>query len=121
MSSAKAAAAVSRESPRPPSHSTYLRRQLIGMAVALGLLGLSLGLGMWGFRHFERMPWRDAFVNAAMLLGGEGPIDQDLSEPGKIFAGMYALYSGFIVIALAALLLAPGVHHLMRLAHLDEG
>ena len=52
-----------------------------------------------------------------MLLAGMGPVKTDLSEPGKIFAGLYALYSGLVVIAVAGLLLAPGVHHLMH--HVD--
>ncbi|MSR36849.1 MAG: hypothetical protein EXR95_09480 [Gemmatimonadetes bacterium] len=104
----------------PPSHRAYLKRQLFGLTVALGLLGLSLAIGMWGFRRFEHMPWRDAFVNAAMLLGGEGPMQQDLSESGKVFAGVYALYAGLAVIAIAGILLGPGIHHLMRRAHLDE-
>ena len=104
-----------------PSHRLFWRRQLIGLAVSVGVLAPSLGIGMWGYHRFEQLPWRDAFVNAAMLLGGEGPLDQSLSEPGKIFAGMYALYSGILVIAVAGLLLAPGVHHLMKLVHLEEG
>ena len=55
-----------------------------------------------------------------MILGGMGPIKQDLSEPGKLFAGVYALYSGLVVIAVTGLLLAPGVHHIMKRAHWDE-
>ena len=78
------------------------------------LLVLSLLVGMWGYQHYEHLGWHDAFLNAAMLLGGMGPVKTDLSEPGKIFAGVYALYSGLVVIAVAGLLLAPGVHHLMH-------
>ena len=63
---------------------------------------------------------RDAFLNAAMLLGGMGPVETDLSESGKVFAGLYALYSGLVVIAVAGLLLAPGVHHLMHHVQWDD-
>ncbi len=66
------------------------------------------------------MPWRDAFLNAAMLLGGMGPIQTELSESGKVFAGVYALYAGLVVIAVTGLLLAPGVHHLMHNVHWDD-
>ena len=61
------------------------------------------------------------FLDAAVLLGGEGPVAQDLSRGGKLFAGFYALYSGLFVIAVTGLMLAPGVHHLMRAVHLEEG
>ncbi len=90
-------------------------------AIALATLGASLLVGMGGYRYYEHMPWRDAFLNAAMLLGGMGPVETNLSESGKVFAGLYALYAGLVVIAVAGLLLAPGVHHLMHHVHWDDG
>jgi len=98
----------------------FWHRQLVHTSIALALLGASLGLGMWGYEHFEQLHWRDAFLNAAMLLGGMGPVKTDLSEPGKLFAGAYALYSGLVVIAIAGLLLGPAVHHLMHRVDWDE-
>jgi hypothetical protein len=115
-----AAAAADPHRHRRVGHRLYLRRQLIGFGIAVGVLAPSLAVGMWGYHHFEGEAWRDAFLDSAMLLGGEGPILQKLTPAGKIFAGVYALYSGLIVIAVAGLLLAPGVHHLMRLVHLQE-
>jgi hypothetical protein len=101
-------------------HRPFLHRQLVHLALSLGILGLSLAVGMWGYEHYEHLPWRDAFLNSAMLLGGMGPVKQDLSEPGKLFAGLYALYAGLVVIALTGLLLAPGIHHLMHRVHWEE-
>lgn len=98
----------------------FWRRMFTHSGIALGILGLSLGLGMWGYGHYEHLPWRDAFLNAAMLLGGMGPVKTQLSEPGKIFAGLYALYSGLVVIAVTGLLLAPAIHRLMHEVHWDE-
>ena len=98
----------------------FWRRMFTHFGIALGILGLSLGLGIWGYEHYEQLPWRDAFLNAAMLLGGMGPVETDLSEPGKLFAGLYALYAGLVVIAVAGLLLAPVVHHLMHHVDWDE-
>ena len=103
-----------------PSHRHFVRRTLRHFVISLGVLGGSLGLGMLGYRHYENMPWIDAFVNAAMLLGGMGPLKQDLSEPGKVFAGFYALYCGLVVIVVTGLILAPGVHHLMRVVHWES-
>ncbi len=88
--------------------------------LALVVLVGSLAVGMWGFRYYEALPWRDAFLNAAMLLSGMGPVKTDLTEAGKLFAGLYALYSGLIVIAIAGLLLAPAVHRVMHRVHWDD-
>ena len=75
---------------------------------------------MIGYRHFEHLSWTDAFVNAAMILSGMGPMKTDLSQGGKVFAGLYALYSGIVVIAVAGLLLAPGIHRVMHHVHWDD-
>jgi hypothetical protein len=98
----------------------FWQRMLTHSAISLGLLAASLLVGIWGYRHYEHLAWRDAFLNAAMLIGGMGPVKTDLSQSGKIFAGLYALYSGLVVIAVTGLLLGPGVHHLMHHVHWDE-
>ena len=101
-------------------HRPFLTRQFTHLSIALLILALSLAMGMWGYEHYEHMPWRDAFLNSAMLLGGMGPIRQELSDPGKLFAGIYALYAGLVVIAVSGLLLAPGIHFLMHRVHWEE-
>ncbi|MBU6433684.1 MAG: hypothetical protein KJS98_10260 [Nitrospirae bacterium] len=103
-----------------PNPRLLLRRLLLHLAFSLALLAASLAVGMWGYSHYEHLPWRDAFVNAAMLLGGMGPVKLDLSEPGKVFAGLFVLYSGLVVIAVTALLLAPGIHHMMKRVHWED-
>ena len=103
-----------------PNRRTLLRRLLIHLAFSLALLTGSLGMGMCGYSYYEHLPWRDAFLNSAMLLGGMGPVKQDLSEAGKVFAGLYALYAGLVVIAVTGLLLAPGVHHVMKRVHWED-
>ena len=103
-----------------PSHRHLVERLLRHFLISLAVLGGSLGIGMLGYRHYEDLSWTDAFVNAAMLLGGMGPLKQDLSEAGKIFAGFYALYCGLVVIVVTGLMLAPGVHHLMKVVHWES-
>ena len=98
----------------------FWRRMLTHIAISLGILLVSLFVGIWGYEYYEHMSLRDAFLNAAMLLGGMGPVKTNLSDGGKVFAGFYALYAGLVVIALAGLLLGPGVHHLMHHVHWDD-
>src|SRR5438309_1700185 len=63
------------------------------IGVALTLTAISLFIGMCGYHFLEGLPWIDSFLNAAMILGGMGPVDTVKTFGGKLFAGFYALYS----------------------------
>ena len=99
--------------PRP----VFIRRVLRHGAVALGLIGASLLLGMVGYHVFEGLPWLDGFLNAAMLLGGMGPVNALHTPAGKLFAGFYALYAGLLFITVAGILAAPIAHRLLHRFH----
>ena len=109
----------SRKQP-PLPRAKFIRRLLSHFAAAAALLAASLGFGMLGYMHFERLSWVDAFLNAAMLLGGMGPVNAPLTVTGKLFAGLYALYAGLVFIVTAALLAAPMLHRIMHKLHWDE-
>jgi hypothetical protein len=89
-------------------------------AISLGLAAISLLLGILGYRIFEGMAWIDAFVNAAMILGGMGPVGELHTNIGKLFAGIYALYCGLIVIISISILIAPIFHRFLHLFHLED-
>ncbi len=108
-----------RRSP-PLPYRRFALRLLRHFALAAALLALSLCLGMAGYEHYEHLPWRDAFLNSAMLLGGMGPVNNPLTPAGKLFAGCYALYAGLIFIVTAGIMLAPVVHRMLHLFHCDE-
>ncbi len=101
------------------SPAAFVRRLLGHFAAVLGLLVGSLAMGMAGYRLLEGLPWIDAFLNAAMLLGGMGPVDPPHSWGGKLFAGMYALYAGLVFILSAAILFTPVLHRVIQHFHLD--
>jgi len=82
------------QKPIPRRH--FMRRILVHAVASLALVVLSLALGMTGYHYYEQLPWRDAFLNAAMLLGGMGPIESPQTDGGKLFAGIYALYAGLV-------------------------
>lgn len=93
---------------------------LLHFAAGLGLLLASLIVGMVGYEYFEQLPWRDAFLNAAMLLGGMGPVDAPRTDGGKVFAGLYALYAGLVFLVTVALVLTPLVHRILHKFHWEQ-
>ena len=98
----------------------FVLRVVRHFALASLLLTFSLWLGMAGYEHYEHLAWRDAFLNAAMLLGGMGPVNNPATPAGKLFAGCYALYAGLVFIVSASIILAPVVHRMLHLLHCDE-
>lgn len=109
-----------RHAPLAPP-AVFRRRVVQHFGIAMMLIGGSLAIGMIGYRATEGMPWIDAYLNAAMLLGGMGPVGPDLqTDAGKLFAGVYAMYSGLLVIAAASIILAPMFHRFVHRFHLEE-
>jgi hypothetical protein len=102
------------------SHRDFLGRVARSVLAGALLVALSLFAGMAGYHAFEQLGWIDAFLNAAMLLGGMGPVALPQTEGGKLFAGLYALYCGLVAIAVAGIVLAPVAHRILHRFHLAE-
>ena len=102
----------------PISTRRFALRMVVHACAAMVVVAISLFAGMIGYQHYEHMSWLDAFLNSAMLLGGMGPVKTDgLSEPGKLFAGIYALYAGLVFIAVMGIMLAPVIHRVLHRFH----
>ena len=97
----------------------FVVRLVTSAGVAFTVVIVSLGIGMLGFRWIERFSWIDSFLNAAMLVGGMGPVTTPVTPAGKLFAGLYGMYCGFVVLILAGLLLAPLAHRLLHKFHVE--
>ncbi len=102
---------------RPLTTRRFAYRMASHVGVAAALVLVSLLIGMAGYEHYERLPWRDAFLNTAMLLGGMGPVDALHTNGGKIFAGIFALYAGVVFLVVAGLFLSPVIHRIMHRFH----
>ena len=98
----------------------FMRRMAINITLGVGFAGASLLVGMWGYAYFEGMDITDSFLNASMILSGMGPETPMKTESGKWFAGVYALYSGLAVLAVAGLVFAPLLHRLLHHFHADD-
>ena len=98
----------------------FLWRLAGSTLIGAGLVIVSLAIGMIGYRSFMGMSWIDAFVNASMILSGMGPLADPQTSGAKLFAGLYALFSGLAVLAIAGVVFAPVVHRFLHYLHADE-
>ena len=104
--------------PLPP-RSHFFRRLARSVLIATIIVAGSLGIGMVGYHATEGLGWLDSFLNASMILAGMGPVDTVRTDAGKLFAGLYAIFSGVIFLTTCAVLLAPAVHRFLHRTHLD--
>jgi len=102
--------------PRRIFYRRVFRNALFGLVFIL----VSLGFGMAGYHFIERMPWLDAFLNAAMILSGMGPVGTLQTDAGKFFAGCYALYSGLALVTSIGIIFAPVFHRFLHKFHLED-
>jgi len=107
-----------RHRPLPPRRA-FLARFARHAAIALGIIIVSLGIGVLGYHGTEGLPWLDALLNASMILSGMGPVDPIRSAGGKLFASLYALFSGIVFITTVGVLFAPVFFRLLHRFHLE--
>ncbi len=96
------------------SHAVFVRRMAMYLGLSVIILGISLAIGILGYRLTEHMSWIDALLNAAMILGGMGPVDTLHTVAGKLFASIYALFSGAVFLVAVGVLIAPVVHRFLH-------
>ncbi len=100
--------------------AAFLRRVGRHTLVSMGIIAGSLTIGILGYRFLEHMHWIDALLNASMILGGMGPVGELRTTAGKLFASLYALYSGLIVLVAAGVLFAPVLHRVLHHFHVAD-
>ena len=98
----------------------FFRRLGANVGLALIFIVVSLAVGMAGYHWLGGLGWVDSFLNAAMILSGMGPVDTLQGDAAKLFAGFYAIYSGLLVVATAALIVAPIMHRALHRLHVKD-
>jgi len=101
------------------SRRKFARRMLVAIGLWAVLTFVGLAIGMAGYAYFEGMSVTDAYVNAAMILSGMGPVAELKTQPGKIFAGSYAILSGLIIVIASGFVLAPIFHRVLHCFHVE--
>ena len=111
-------------SAQSSSKSSYAHRLPITFSLSLGLalalLAAALLLGVAGYHFIAHLGWVDALLNAAMILTGMGPVAVLTSTAAKIFASMYALFSGVVFLSATGVVIAPVVHRVLHRFHLER-
>ena len=102
--------------PRREFALRMLRVSLLAGALALA----ALGAGVLGYHCIAGFPWVDSLLNASMILGGMGPVGELPTAAAKVFAAIYALFSGLVFVSLMAIILTPVAHRLLHRFHVDE-
>lgn len=97
----------------------FIRRLGWSLAAGAALIVFSLSIGMMGYHVLVGLPWIDAFLNAAMILSGMGPVSPLEGDAAKLFAGCYALYCGIALIGTTGVILAPVIHRGLHKFHLE--
>jgi len=98
----------------------FVKRLIASLAIALALIAFALTIGITGYHLLGGFGWIDSLLEASMILGGMGPVAQLSGDGVKIFASMYALFSGLIFIAVMGVVLSPVAHRILHKFHVDE-
>ena len=98
---------------------TLIRRLARNGGIVAALIFAAVAVGATGYHWFDNLPWLDAVLNAAMILSGMGQVNPLTTTPGKVFASLYALFSGIVFVAIATIIVAPVLHRLLHHFHLE--
>ena len=98
----------------------FYHRFLLALALAGGLIGFSLSLGILGYHFIAGLRWVDSLLDASMILAGMGPVNTLTSDAAKVFASAYALFSGVVFISATGILLSPIFHRVLHRFHIEE-
>jgi hypothetical protein len=106
----------------PISTGKFVRRLLRHAGYGAVLIFASLAVGTIGFATLASETPIDALLNAAMLLGGMGPVGDlsRISVVGKLFAAGFALYAGLLFLIVAGILVTPVLHRVLHRFHWDS-
>ena len=102
-----------------PHRKHFLTKLGKNLFIAFAFLLASLFIGVWGYHYFMHLGFADSLINASMILAGMGPVDHADTDAAKIFASVYAIYSGIAFISSMAFLFIPILHRFLHKFHLD--
>ena len=100
--------------------SVFVKRIFASLGIVFALIALALTIGISGYHWLAGFGWVDSLLDASMILGGMGPVNTLTTDAAKIFASIFALFSGLVFIAVMGVVLSPIAHRFLHKFHIDE-
>jgi hypothetical protein len=95
----------------------FFGRVARSLIVAAIIDGASLVVGAVGLRWLEGLDWMDAWLNAALVMTGNGPTARAQTNSGKAFLLIYALVGVLIFAAVISVVMTPILHRMLHAFH----
>lgn len=105
---------------KPHEETTFVRDFLSYLSLSALCIILGLFIGVLGYHWTAELSWLDATVEASMILSGMGPVNPLLTNGAKLFASLYALFSGLVFVLAMGVVLSPLIYSLMKQLRLNK-
>ena len=99
----------------------FVSRAILSAVYASVLVAATLLVGTLGYHWTAGLAWIDALLNASMILTGMGPVNPLQTDASKLFAILYCLLCGLVVVYAFVIASAPLLHRLLHRFHLESG
>jgi hypothetical protein len=99
--------------------AVFVKRVIVYVGFSILLILAALGIGIAGYHWIAGFNWIDSLLNASMILGGMGPVNPLPSVDAKVFASLYALFSGLVFIAVMGIMFTPIMHRIIHKFHVE--
>ncbi len=109
-----------RKNERLAPRSVFFIRLLTSGAITGFLIAITLSIGIIGYHWIAGFDYVDSLLEASMILAGMGPVNSLHTIGAKIFASLYALFSGLVFIVIMGIILAPVTHRILHKFHLEN-
>jgi hypothetical protein len=102
------------------STRAFAWRMVVWVSTIFALIQINLLIGVLGYRYIAGFGWIDSLLNASMILSAMGPVDRLPTDGAKVFASVYALFSGIVLITSLSFVMAPVFHRVLHRFHVAD-
>ena len=109
-----------RKHEKVATRGVFAKRMARAVVLSLALVVPALCIGIAGYHWIDNLTWVDSLLEASMILGGMGPVNPLRNDAAKIFASIYALFSGLALIGVMGIILTPITHRVLHKFHVEK-